>query len=208
MDLKILPLAVTMMAGPQIIAALVLVTTRQPVRVSLAFLAGAAAATTVGVALARGLFGLFGGLVPLGSPSDTGSAGNLIQFGLVALLVLAAARAFLRRRTAEPPGWLTGLMEANTAQALATGLLVILAMPSDVVVMLTVGAHLAHGGEDFTAAVGFIAATVLIAALPLLTLVAAGRRARRAMPSVRDWLNSHSWVVTIATCAVFVLLLL
>ncbi|WP_433701086.1 GAP family protein [Nocardiopsis sp. CA-288880] len=208
MDLKILPLAITMMAGPQIIAALVLVTTRQPVRVSLAFLAGAAVATSAGVALARGLFGLFGNVVPLGDPADTGSVGNLIQFGLVALLVAVAIRAFLRRRTAEPPGWLTGLMEAGAAHALATGILVILAMPSDIVVMLTVGAHMAHGGEDFTAAVGFIAATVLIAALPLLVLVAAGRRAREAMPSVRDWLNSHSWVVTIATCVVFVFLLL
>jgi len=208
MDLKILPLAITMMAGPQIIAALVLVTTRQAVRVSLAFLAGVAVATTVGVALTRGLFGLFGNAVPLGSPSDSGSVGSLIQYGLVALLVLAAIRAFLRRATSEPPGWLTGLMEAGPAHALVTGLLVILAMPSDIVVMLTVGAHLAHNSEGFAAALGFIGATVLIAALPLITLVAVGHRAREAMPGVRDWLNSHSWVVTIATCVVFVFLLL
>ncbi|MFC3994301.1 GAP family protein [Nocardiopsis sediminis] len=208
MDVKILPLAITMMAGPQIIAALVLVTTRRAVRVSLAFLAGVAVATSAGVAIALGLFGLFGTAVPLGSPAKAGSVGSLIQFALVALLVIAAIRAFLHRETAKPPGWLTGLMEAGPAHALAAGLLVILAMPSDVIVMLTVGAHLAHGAEEFAAALGFIAATVLIAALPVLTFLAAGRRARDAMPAVRDWLTSHSWVVTIATCVVFVFLIL
>lgn len=208
MDLKILPLAITMMAGPQIIAAIILVTTRQAVRVSLAFLSGVAVATGAGVAVARALFDLLGNAVSLGNPSDTGSTGNLIQFALVALLVAAAVKAFLRRETAEPPGWLTGLMEAGPARALAMGLLVVLAMPSDIVVMLTVGAHLSHEGGDLTTALGFVTATVLIAALPLIALLAAGHRARNAMPAVRDWLNSHSWVVTIATCVVFVLLLL
>ncbi|WP_047869374.1 GAP family protein [Nocardiopsis sp. RV163] len=208
MDLKILPLAITMMAGPQIIAALVLVTSRRAVRVSLAFLAGVAIATGVGVALAYLILSLFGVVVPLGDPSDTGSVGSLIQFGLVALLVAAAIRAFLHRATSEPPGWLTGLMEAGTTRAFTTGLLVILVMPSDIVIMLTVGAHLAHSGEAFAAALGFVALTVLIAALPLLSLLTVGRRARNAMPAARDWLNSHSWLVTIATCAIFVLLLL
>ncbi|WP_174547376.1 GAP family protein [Nocardiopsis dassonvillei] len=208
MDLKILPLAVTMMAGPQIIAAMVLVTSRQAVRVSLAFLAGVALATGAGVILAHAVLALLGGVIPLGDPSDTGSVGNLIQFALVALLIAAAIRAFVRRETSTPPGWLTGLMETGTARAFATGLLVILVMPSDIVVMLTVGAHLAHGGEGFAAALGFVVLTVLIAALPLLVLVTAGRRARNAMPTARDWLNTHSWLVTIATCVVFVLLLL
>ncbi|MFD7366368.1 GAP family protein [Nocardiopsis alba] len=208
MDLKILPLAITMMAGPQIIAALVLVTARQAVRVSVAFLLGVAIATSVGVAITHGLFGLFGNKVSLGSPSDSGSVGTLIQIGLVVLLVLAAIRAFLTRETSEPPGWLTGLMDAGVGRGLTTGLLVILAMPSDIVVMLTVGAHLAHGGEDFVAGLGFVAATVLIAALPLLALLALGHRGRDAMPAVRDWLTSNSWVITIATCAVFVFLIL
>ncbi|MBR8744574.1 GAP family protein [Nocardiopsis sp. MG754419] len=208
MDLNILPLAITMMAGPQIIAALVLVTTGRAVRVSLAFLVGVAVATTVGVVLAHLVFTLFGNVVPLGDPSDSGSTGNLIQFGLVALLIIAAVWTYLHRATAEPPRWLTGLMEAGPSQALTTGLMVILLMPSDIIVMLTVGAHLAHGGENLTDALAFIAATVLVAALPLIALLAAGHRARDAMPTVRDWLNSHSWVVTIATCLVFVLLLL
>ncbi|MDW6058357.1 GAP family protein [Streptomyces sp. FXJ1.4098] len=54
MDLQILPLAVTMMAGPQIVAAVILVTAPRPVRVSLAFLLGVAVATAAGVTITRG----------------------------------------------------------------------------------------------------------------------------------------------------------
>ena len=49
MNLEALPLAVTMMVGPGIMADVVLTTAPKPVRVSAAFAAGVAIATTVGV---------------------------------------------------------------------------------------------------------------------------------------------------------------
>jgi len=58
MDLQILPLAITMMVGPQIMSAIIFVTTPRAVRVSSAFLLGVAVATTVGVAITRGLAAL------------------------------------------------------------------------------------------------------------------------------------------------------
>ncbi len=54
MDLAILPLAITMMVGPGIIADIVLITAPKAVKVSVAFVAGVAIATTVGVLVALG----------------------------------------------------------------------------------------------------------------------------------------------------------
>ena len=51
MNLQILPLAITMMAGPQIMSAIIFVTTSRPVKLSAAFLAAVAIAATVGVAI-------------------------------------------------------------------------------------------------------------------------------------------------------------
>ena len=34
------------------------------------------------------------------------------------------------------------------------------------------------------------------------------RRAQRAMPKVRDWMNSNSWLVNIIVCIVFIFLIL
>ncbi|MFD7503399.1 GAP family protein [Streptomyces sp. NPDC059850] len=208
MDLQILPLAITMMAGPQIVADVILVTTARPVRVSAAFLLGVAVATTVGVAVARGIFALLGSAVTLGQPSDRGAAATIVQLVLVGLLVLVALKNFVRRESVEPPKWLGSLMEAGPLRALRTGLLVILLMPSDIMVLLTVGAHLEQHRAPLAEALPFIGATVLIAALPLLVYVVFRNRARRAMPRLREWLNTHSWVVNIAACLLFIVLLL
>jgi hypothetical protein len=84
-------LAITMMAGPQIMSAIVFVTAEKPVRVSLAFLAGVIIATTTGVAASAWLAGLLGDAISLGDPSQTRSAGDLVQIVLVGLLAACSA---------------------------------------------------------------------------------------------------------------------
>jgi uncharacterized membrane protein YidH (DUF202 family) len=205
MSLEILPLAITMMAGPQIIAAVILVTTERPLSTSLGFLAGVVIAASIGVAIALGLASLFGG--SLGRSNDNGSTGHVVQYVLVALLALAAIRNYRGRHTAEPPKWLGALLTADWKAALRTGLLVILAMPSDILIMLTVGVNITQAHGSFADAIPFIAATVLVAALPLILYGLFRRRARRAMPKLRDWLNTNSWLVNIVVCCLFIVLI-
>ncbi|MFF8811387.1 GAP family protein [Streptomyces pactum] len=206
--LNILPLAVTMMVGPQIVSAVILVTTPRPVRVSLAFLTGVAAATTVGVAVMSALAGVLDSAVDLGGSSDGGSTGKIIQYVLVLLLALGALKNWLRRETVEPPKWLGTLMTADPRRAATVGFLIILLMPSDLMVMMTVGVNLQQSGASFLAALPFIALTVLIAAVPLLCFVLFRRRVRPAVPRIRDWLNTHSWLVNIIACLLFIVLIL
>jgi hypothetical protein len=208
MDLHILPLAITMMAGPQILSAIIFVSRDDAVPISLAFLAGVLAATAAGVLIMSLLASAFHGRVGLGDPGDSGSTGNVIQIALVALLIAASFRSYRGRRTSEPPKWLGKLQHINTRGALTTGALLILLMPSDVVILLTVGTHLETTGESFTAALPFIGATALIAALPLLVYLLFGSRARRAMPKVRNWMNTHSWLINIGVYCLFIALIL
>lgn len=207
-DLQILPLAITMMAGPQIMSAVIFVTTPRAIQVSLGFLAGVALAALAGVAVMMGLAALLGTGVDLGDPSDRGSAGRIIQYVLVALLAAGILKNWLRRETVEPPKWLGTLMSADPRRAFRTGLLVILLMPSDIMVMLTVGVHLEQAGSSYAEALPFIALTVLIASLPLLVRLLFGRHAVTAMPQVRDWMNTHSWLVNIIVCVIFIVLIL
>jgi small neutral amino acid transporter SnatA (MarC family) len=106
MNIEILPLAVTMMVGPQIMSAIIFVTTDRPVRTSLAFIGGVLAATAAGVAITFGLGSLLGDSVDLGDPSDSGSTGKVVQYVLVGLLILAALKNYRNREQAEPPKWL------------------------------------------------------------------------------------------------------
>jgi Sap, sulfolipid-1-addressing protein len=166
-----------MMAGPQIMSAIIFVTSEKAVKNSLAFVIGVLVATAVGVAALRGLQSLVGGAVDFCDSSDNGSTGKIIQFALVALLVAFAIKNFVGRETIEPPKWLGKLQQADPKQALRTGLLVIFFMPSDIIVMLTVATNLEQNGDSVGDAVPFILLTTLIAALPLLGYLLFHRRA-------------------------------
>jgi small neutral amino acid transporter SnatA (MarC family) len=205
MELQILPLAVTMMAGPQIMTAVIFVTHPRPVRVSVAFLGGVAAAAILGTTLYYLLAGAVG---DLGDPADTGAAGTVIQLALVALLLVLAVRTYLNRETAEPPKWLGGLLDASPRKALTMGFLLIFVMPTDIATMLTVGVHLQQNDASLIDALPFLALTMFIAASPLLAFVVFRRRAEKAMPKVRDWMNDNSWLVNIIVLGIFVYLIL
>jgi Sap-like sulfolipid-1-addressing protein len=206
MNLAVLPLAVTMMAGPQILSAFLFVTSESAVVVSSAFLAGVVIAVTAGVAVTSWLAGAIGlGGQPGGA---AGPAATVVQIGLVVLLIVLALKNWVGRASAEPPPWLGALLSAGPGKAFTTGLLLAGLFPSDLLVMLTVGVNLAATGAPFTAALPFIGVTVLIAASPLLCYLFFRRRAEVLMPKVRDWMTVRSWLVNIFVCLFFVLLIL
>ena len=208
MSLEILPLAITMMAGPQIMSAIIFITTPKPVKVSVSFISAVAVATAVGVLITRTLAGLLGNIVSLGDPSDAGSIGHIIQYLLVGLLIALAVKNYVNRETIEPPRWLGRLLTADWKRALKTGLLLILLFPSDLIILFTVGVNLEHNNLGLVAALPFIAATTLIAAFPLLIYVLFRSRAEQLMPQVREWMNTHSWLVNIIACVIFIVLIL
>ena len=189
-------------------SAIIFVTTPKPVKVSVPFIAAVAIAVTVGVLITRTLAALLGNSVSLGDPSNAGSLGHIIQYLLVGLLVALAVKNYVNRETIEPPRWLGTLLTADWKTALKTGLLLILLFPSDVIVLLTVGINLEHNDLGLVAALPFIAATTLIAALPLLLYLLFHRRAQRLMPQMREWMNTHSWLVNIIACVIFIVLIL
>jgi hypothetical protein len=208
MTLQILPLAITMNAGPQIMSALIFVTAQKPLKLSAAFLAGVVIAVTGGVTLTFTLATLLSNGIPLGDPSNSGSLGNILQYLLVGLLVFLAIKSYVRRETTEPPRWLGTLQNAKPSTAFKTGLLLLSVFPSDFVILLTVGTNLAQNNARLLAALPFIALTILIAALPVLFYLLFRRRAQRAMPKVRDWMNANSWLVNIIVYVIFIVLIL
>ena len=208
MDAAILPLAITMMAGPQILSAILLVIGKNPVPASLAFVAAVGLATATAVLAWKLIAGAVGDGVELSKSSEPSTAGKVIPIVLVGLLILASVKAYLGRETAEPPKWLGKLQEVGPGGAFGIGLLLIFAFPSDFVVTMTTGIHLESEDQSFAAALPFVGATAAIAALPLAFYVLFRRRAETAMPKTRDWMNAYSWLVNIMVYALFIVLVL
>jgi hypothetical protein len=197
-----------MNAGPQIMSAIIFITANKPLRLSAYFLAGVLIAVSVGVTITYTLASVLGNSLSLGDSSDSGSLGNIIQYVLVGLLVLLSIRSYVNRQTSEPPRWLGAMQNAKPKTAFMAGLLLLSVFPSDFVILVTVGVNLAQNDSSLLAALPFIAATIFIAALPVLSYLLFRRRAARAMPKVRDWMNANSWLVNIIVYVIFILLIL
>jgi Sap, sulfolipid-1-addressing protein len=207
-SLAVIPLAITMNAGPQIMSAIIFVTAPKALKLSAYFLAGVVIAVTAGVTITYTLANLLGGSVSLGDSSDSGSLGNMIQYLFVGLLVILSIKSYVGRETSEPPRWLGALQHAEPTTAFTTGLVLLSVFPSDLMILITVGVNLVQNDASLLGAVPFVAATIFIAALPVLSYLLFRRRAERAMPKVRDWMNTNSWLVNIIVYVVFILLIL
>src|SRR5215210_8087120 len=208
MSLAVIPLAITMNAGPQIMSAIIFVTAPKALKLSAYFLAGVVIAVTLGVTVTHTLATLFGHSISLGDPSNNGSLGHIVQYLLVGLLIFLSIKNYVRRESIEPPRWLGAMQNATPRTAFMAGLLLLSVFPSDFVVLMTVGVNLAQNNASLLGALPFVAATILIAALPVLSYLLFRRRAERAMPKVRDWMNTHSWLVNIIVYVVFIVLIL
>jgi large-conductance mechanosensitive channel len=133
--LTVLPLAFVMIAGPQIISAILLATGHDARRNSLAFLAGAAVAVTAGTMLAYWVTGL---LERAARPSGEGTVKTVIDWLVVALFLFLMVRTYLRMDTTTRK-WMGRLQTADAGFSFRLGLLLFLVMPTDVITMFAVG---------------------------------------------------------------------
>jgi hypothetical protein len=192
-------MAFVMSAGPQIVTATFLATSRDAKRNSLAFLGGVAVATTIGVTIFYFLGGGLGG-------KESGK--NWLDWVIIGLLVLLVVWVFVKRNETQPPKWMGRLERADTRFAAKIGFLLYSLMPTDLIAMATVGAYVARQDEPWWHTLGFVVLTLLVAGLPFLILLLMGRRAETVLPGIRNWMNANSWIVNEAVLLFFLVMAL
>ena len=198
-----LPLAIAMVAGPQIISAFFFATSPKWKSDSAAFILGAAAAlclvVTVAYVIAHKIAG--GG-------SGGGTKSHGLEIAIVALLVFAMAYVFHSRKRTDPPKWMGKLQTATPNFTLRLGFLLFAFFPTDIVTSVSVGAHLANQGHPWSHALPFIFFTLLLLALPALSILVLGEHAQKELPRIRNWMNANSWIVSEVVLAFFVAIVL
>ncbi|WP_129113353.1 GAP family protein [Halegenticoccus tardaugens] len=193
--LTVLPLAIVMVAGPQILSAVFLATSEDWRRNSASFVLGAALSVGLLVALAY-LFS--NGSIERGGSSDA------IHAVVLVLLLVAMAHTYLKRGESKPPKWMGTLQSARPTFAFKLGFLLLGFFPTDVLTAVSVGSYLAANRLPWTDSLPFLALTLLFLSLPSLTLLAFGERAEAFLPRARDWMKTHSWVINELVLAFFV----
>jgi Sap, sulfolipid-1-addressing protein len=201
-QLQILPLALIMVMGPQILTAIFLVTSREPLKNSGALLIGVVLAACVSLAIWFGLYEALG----IDPPSSSGP--STADYVVAGLLALAAIHTFLGRHDASVPKWMTALQEAEPKRAFSLGFLLILLMPTDIVAVISTVHWLHNNHDNLLHGWPLVAATTLLMALPIIGYLLLGRRAREAMPGIRDWLTGNAWLVNLIVIVYFIYQLL
>lgn len=205
--LTILPLAVVMVAGTQLVAAVLLASANRPRAASLGFLGGAAAVVVGGVTLSWLVTRVLRGPTAE-AETDVARfqrAATWIDWVVLALLVVLAVVVYLRRRKTGLPRWVGRLQRAGPGDALRTGVLLFVTAPTDDLTMAAVGASAARHDLAWWHLLPFVLLTLVLLALPLLTLLLAGRRAEHALPRIRNWGDRHGWVISEVVIAFFAL---
>ena len=188
----ILPLAFVMVAGPQIVSAVFLATSTNARRTSLAYIAGVALATVTGVAI----WFVVGGAIHDETKTSSSSAGkHAISYAVIALLAFLIVFVFIKRHDSQPPKWMGRLQTATPRFAFKLGLLLFIAMPTDVATEITVGFYMAQHNAEWWRAAPFVALTVGFIATPLILLLLLGSRAERLLPKARNWMNDNAWII-------------
>lgn len=192
---QVLPLAIVMVAGPQLLSAIFFATSENWRRNSAAYVAGAALSISIVVALAY----LLGG-----EATDRGASRSGLDLVVLGLLLVAMVSVYLSREEAEPPKWMGKLTTATPRFAFRLGFLLLGVFPTDIVTAVSVGSYLAAQGLPFTDALGFLTLTLLLLALPALAVVLLGERAETLLPKVREWMQANSWLVNEVVLLFFV----
>ena len=197
--LHTLPLAIVMIAGPQVLSAVFFATSESWRANSLAYVAGAAISLTI-VVTAAFLLGAGAG--------DEGASNDTLYWIVLALLVYAAIHTYLKRNEAEPPKWMGRLQSADASFAFKLGFLLLGFFPSDLVTSISVGSYVAAQDDTWVHVLPFVGLTLIFLALPALAVEVMGSRAEKTLPRVRDWMNANSWIVNEIVLAFFALLVL
>jgi hypothetical protein len=197
-QLQILPLALIMVMGPQILTSIFLVTSRKPVKNSGALLVGVVLAASLSLLIWTGVVKAVG-IDPSG---DSGP--STADYVVAGLLALAAIHVFRGRGTAEVPKWMTALQEADPKKSFSLGFLLILLMPTDIIAVISTSNYLHDHHLDVLHGWPLVAATTVLMALPILSYLLMGKRAKVAMPKIRDWLTTHAWLVNLVVIVYFI----
>jgi hypothetical protein len=201
--LKVLPLAFVMIAGPQIISAFLFATSPSWKRISAAYVLGAA----ISIPLVVGAAYLLTKGAGKGDEAS-GSGLTTIDYIVLALLLFAIVRTFMKRDESEPPKWMGKLQNATPKTALVLGFLLLGFFPSDLITSVSIGGFLSSHGDPYLHALPFIFLTLLLLALPALLVAGMGERAQVFLPKVRDWMNGNSWIVSEVVLVFFVAIVL
>lgn len=202
-EIAILPLAFTVMLGPQILVGMLIITRKDPIKSSLIYSLAILSTLILTTYLYYSLVKITG--------LHLASVGGrpVIKYFLIVLFIFLIIRSILNRnKITEPPKWMKGISSASLSKIFIIGLCLIAFMPTDIAVAFTVGNLLNSESGSFIDAMPFFGAVLLISILPLVIYFSLGSNSSRYLDGVNNWLNTHGYLINVIVLVFFIFLLI
>ncbi|WP_435416195.1 GAP family protein [Polaribacter aestuariivivens] len=202
-DIAILPLALTVMLGPQILVGMLLITRKDPIKSSLIYIL-AIVSTLI---FTTYIYYSIANTTSLHKASIGGKP--IIKYFLIALFIFLIIRSIVnRKKITEPPKWMQGISTSSLSKIFLIGFSLIAFMPTDIAIAFTVGNILNSESSSFTSALPFFGAVLCISMLPLLLYFSLGSNGSKKLEKVNIWLNTHGYVINVIVFSFFIFLLI
>ncbi len=200
----ILPLALTVMIGPQILVAILLVLRKNPIKSSIVYILAVSLTMVLSTTI---YYYILLSLDLFDRTKHNGS--NFLKYLIVAFLLYSIVKNFLnRKKLTKPPKWMDDIKTIPLKKVFIIGVMLIALFPGDIAMAFTVAGLLIHQNETLFSAIPFFVLVTLIASSPLLVYLSMGKNAYKNMKKVNDWLNTHGWVINVTVNLLFIYIVL
>ena len=200
--LSIIPLAITVILGPQITVSILLLTEQKPVQKSIVYILG----ITFGIICLTFLTYTIISNYHFNAPNPAYQRD--IKVASTILLVYLMLKNFLqRKKLTQKPKWMQSLQHASLKSIFLMGLGLVLFMPADIGVAVSVGAILVAKSETLIQAIPLFCAVTFFISIPLGIYLLLGQRGPKLMEKVNHWINNNGWVINQIVYTMFVYLI-
>jgi hypothetical protein len=205
-NIQVIPLAIIMMLGPQILSAMFILTGKNHIKASLAYILSIFLAASFGTLALMAVIDIFN----IGAPTDSepSTLVNVIKYAVVALLTFGIYKNYRDRNKKITPKWMKVIMAGKPKDNFKLGFFLVYVAPTDLTVMFSVAFYLKIHENNFLDALPFLLTTAFIAALPLLISLIFRKRAEVFLPKANKWLLENSWMVQVFVLALFIYMIL
>ncbi|HND46601.1 MAG TPA: GAP family protein [Chitinophagales bacterium] len=202
-NIPVLPLSLTVMLGPQILVAVLLITRKDPIKSSVIYITAVLATLILTTFIYYELASLIG-------LKDLSIAGRpLLKHLLIILFIYLIIRSIKNRNNiTEAPKWMQNITSASLRKIFVIGLTLIAIMPTDIIATFSVGSILNSNSQPFIAALPFFGAVALIAGLPLLAYLSLGKKGPIYLEQFNTWLNTNGYLINVIVLIFFIMMMI
>ncbi|MGB0836725.1 MAG: GAP family protein [Flavobacteriaceae bacterium] len=200
--LSIIPLAITVILGPQITVAILLLTQKNPIKNSVSYILG----ITFGITCLTSISYLFLSYYHIDAPNPAYQ--QKIKVAISIILIYLMIKNFLNKnKLTKKPKWMQSLQNASLKSIFLIGFGLVLFMPADIGVALSVGGVLVAKNQGLAHALPLFITVMILISSPLDIYLILGKRGPKLMEKVNKWINNNGWVINEIVYMMFIYLI-